>query len=178
MAAIPDYQSVMLPLLKIAQDDQEHNFRESVELLGAELNLTEDELNEWFPNGKNKVFHNRVGWASLYLRRAVLLESTRRGYFKITDRGKAVLFESPGKIDNKYLEQFQDFIDFKTGGKQSSHGIDATKKEEIVDSEQTPEESLDYAYQAIRQSIASDLLDQVKGCSPSFFKTQPYVEAV
>ena len=91
--AIPDYQSIMLPLLRFAGDSKEHSFREAIEFLAEEFNLSEEDRKELLPSGTARLFDNRVGWASTYIRKASLIESRRRGYFNITERGKEVLLQ-------------------------------------------------------------------------------------
>ena len=85
--AIPDYQRVMLPLLRFAADGEEHSLREAIEELADQFDLSEDERKELLPSGGQATFDNRVGWARTYMKKAGLLESPRRGYFKITDSG-------------------------------------------------------------------------------------------
>jgi restriction system protein len=102
--AIPDYQSLMLPLLDFAADGREHPLREAQETLASRLGLSADERAELLPSGRQPVFDNRVAWAKTYLQQAGLLSSPRRGYFQITDRGRAVLADKPAKIDVKFLD--------------------------------------------------------------------------
>ncbi len=94
--AIPDYESIMLPLLRFAGDKREHSLREAIEVLAAEFRLTEEEQKELLPSGRQPTFDNRVGWARTYMKKAGLLESPRRGYFRITPRGFQVLEKNPG----------------------------------------------------------------------------------
>ena len=89
--AIPDYQSLMYPLLRLAGDKEEHKLRDATDELSIQLKLTEEEKEEQIPSGGQSIIHNRVGWASAYFKKAGLLESTRRGYFKITERGVNVI---------------------------------------------------------------------------------------
>jgi len=100
--AIPDYQTTMLPLLKFAGDNNEHRFRDTVQTLANEFDLTEEERKELLPSGQQVIFNNRVGWARLYLVKAGLLEATRRGYFKITEQGHKALAQKPERIDKKF----------------------------------------------------------------------------
>ena len=87
--AVPDYQSLMLPLLKFAaEQDAEISTGDAVEALGSRLRLTEDDLKEMLPSGLQSTFVNRVGWAATYMKKAGLLEATRRGYYRITPRGE------------------------------------------------------------------------------------------
>jgi len=88
---IPDYQSIMLPLLKFAGDKKEHSIREAIEYIANVFNLSEEERREVLPSGQQYIIDNRVGWARTYLKKAGLLESTKRSYFKITDLGLEVL---------------------------------------------------------------------------------------
>ncbi len=83
--AIPDYQTIMLPLLNLAADGEEHRLRDAIEELADHLDLTEDERKELLPTGSQATFDNRVGWARTYVKKAGLLESPRHGYFRITD---------------------------------------------------------------------------------------------
>jgi restriction system protein len=164
--AIPDYQTIMLPLLKFASDGQEHRFRDSVNALADDFQLTEEERKELLPSGQQPLFPNRVGWARLYLVKAGLLEATRRGYFKITEQGKEALSQNPNKIDKDFLMQFPDFV--KVWEQQK--GKRDLKKIQPTPAETTPEESLESAFQELQESLASELLDTINNCSPEFFE--------
>ncbi|KAF0098593.1 MAG: restriction system protein [bacterium] len=162
---IPDYQSVMKPLLRFTADKLEHSLREAVDSLAIEFRLTQDELKELLPSGQQFVFVNRVGWARTYLKKAGLLESTRRSHFQITPRGMDVLNQAPDRIDVKYLDQFDEFKEFRN--------LKRTRLEEAVTddlSDNTPEEALETAYKQLRDTLANDLLLQLKGSSPSLFE--------
>src|SRR5205807_495935 len=111
--AIPDYQSIMLPLLRFAADGNEHPLREAVEGLAEKFRLTDAERRELLPSGQQPTFDNRVAWARTYMAKAGLLDPTRRGYFRITQRGKDVLVKNPPEINVKFLEQFPEFIEFR-----------------------------------------------------------------
>ena len=165
--AIPDFQSIMLPLLKFLGDEQEHSKRESVEALAKECHLTNEEMNELLSSGQQAVFDNRVGWARTYMKKAGLVESTRRGFFRITQGGLDVLKKNPKAVDIKFLDQFPGFKEFRQVKR-------AKKGQEPVfagrDDEQTPEELLESGYQKIRQDLIQELLGQIKQCSPIFFE--------
>ncbi|MBI5676578.1 MAG: restriction endonuclease [Nitrospirae bacterium] len=164
--AIPDYQSIMLPFLKFIRDKEEHSFRETVDGLAKEFQLTEEEQKELLPSGQQEIFSNRVGWARTYLKKAGLVVSTRRGYFKIADKGSTVLNQKPEKINVQFLEQFQEFKDFRALRHKKED--DEIETEEIAKS--TPEEALETAYQRLRDDLAIELLLQIKTSSPSLFE--------
>ena len=109
-----DYQSVMLPLLRYAADEQEHSVREAIDALADQFRLTDEERKELLPSGGQATFDNRVGWARTYMKKAGLLESPRRSYFKITDRGLQALKTNPESINNGFLQQYPEFREFKT----------------------------------------------------------------
>jgi len=167
---IPDYQNIMLPLLKYAGDKQEHHIRDAIEQLANEFNLSEKERRELLPSGQQAIFDNRVGWARTYLKKAGLLESTKRGYFRITERGIKVLKDRPLKIDVKYLEQFPEFIPFIQfkPPKVVKEGFE--DKELRKYEETTPEELMEIGSQKLQKELASELLDRIKRCSPTFFE--------
>ncbi len=164
--AIPDYQTVMLPLLCFASDGQEHSLRDAIDSLAAEFKLTEDERKELLPSGQQEVFNNRVGWARTYMKKAGVIETTRRGHFQITKRGKEVLATKPNRIDVRFLEQFEEFQQFRALRHTPSTETVPETEEMIT----TPEESLESAYKRLRDNLATDLLQQLKSISPGLFE--------
>lgn len=163
--AIPDYQSCMLPLLEFLGDQKEHSLRETIDHLAAQFRLTEDELKQLLPSGQQAVFNNRVAWARTYLKQAGLLAPTRRGYFRITPRGVDVLNQKPEKINVKFLDQFKEFRDFRRRKRQPQDKIKVINREE-----KTPAETLEAAYENLRENLANEILQQIKNCSPSLFE--------
>jgi restriction system protein len=168
--AIPDYQTLMLPLLKFGEDQQEHSLRQAVESLSAEFQLSEDERKALLNSGQQTVIANRVGWAGTYLKKAGLFESTRRGFFRITPRGLDVLQEKPSRIDQKYLNRFPEFAEFKNARGVKEDAESEAAPTALVFSERTPEEEIEDAFQRIRISLAAELLTTVRACSPERFE--------
>ena len=165
--AIPDYQTIMLPLLKFVGDNQEHSLRDTVDYLADEFELSEDERKEMLPSGTQKLFHNRVAWAVTYIRKAGLIESPKRGFFNITERGQQVLSQNLEKIDIKFLNQFPEFVEFRKPKKKPPK--DPLDVKPIPD-DRNPEEMLEAAFQELEESLASELLQTVKQCPPDFFE--------
>jgi restriction system protein len=166
--SVPDFQSIMLPLLQLAGDGKEHYLHEDIEHLAKTFSLSEEELNELLPSGKQPTFYNRVGWARTYLSKSGLLEVARRSYYRITPRGKEVLKSNPSRIDMKYLERFPEYVEFR-----EKEGTRRKPQKEVSDTEietYTPDEVLEEAYQEIRDNLAHELLILVKGSSPAFFE--------
>ena len=165
--AIPDFQSIMLPLLTLAGDRETHRLRESVATLAKDFGLTDEEARELVPSGQQPRFHNRVTWARTHLKKAGLLESPNRGSFRITDRGLDVLAEKPSQINAKFLEQFEEYRTFRQPRLTepgSAAGI------ELADDHVygPPVESLQDAYQAFRKNLVDEILEVVKK-SPDWF---------
>ena len=163
---IPDYQTCMLPLLVFLSDKQEHSIRETIDHLAKNFNLSDQERKELLPSGQQAIFKNRVGWARTYLGKAGLLESTRRGYFRITQRGLEVLGKKPDKITKKYLEQFDEFQSFLHTKKEVS---DVQENEKLA-SDKTPFEELEIAYDNVRSTLIEELTENLKQCPPSLFE--------
>lgn len=163
---IPDFQAIMLPLLQYASDGKEHSLREAITYLADVFNLSDEEKKGLLPSGQQTVFDNRVGWARTHLKKAVLLEYPKRGFFQITDRGKDLLIQNPTKINIKFLNQFPEHIDFLNSKKDN----DKSEPEIIEISETTPQESIEFGYQKIRKELELELLNRVKSCSPDFFE--------
>lgn len=166
--AVPDFQSVMLPLLEFLVDGEERSSRETAEHLARVFDLTEEERKELLPSGQQARFRNRVAWALVYLKKAHLVESTRRGFYRISPRGLDLLAERPEKIDIKFLKRYPEFADFlrnRVTGKKKKHAVELTAEDE-----NTVLEILEDSYDKLRSSLAQELMDQVQECSPEFFE--------
>ena len=166
---IPDYQSLMLPVLE-ASSKKEVRIGSVVEQLADQLNLTPEERGELLPSGKQTVFSNRVHWAKSYLSKAQLVELTRRGHFKITSRGQSVIASSPPNIDSKFLMQFDEFRQFRersTGTEEEGSHAGIASPE---DHKQTPDETMRMAHRQIESALGQDLLDRVRNAPPEFFE--------
>ncbi len=185
---VPDYQACMLPLLQATGDGQEHTNAGMVEALAQRFGLTEDERRELIPSGRQQKFDNRVGWARTYMQKAGLLEITGRARFRITLRGVSVLREQPAAINNKVLQRFAEFVEFKRRATKQDDGTGVAATHDgavpvapvaaalpsdsvdILGLGQTPEETLDASYQTLRRNLAQELLERVKGNSARFFE--------
>lgn len=164
--AIPDFQTLMLPLLTLTGDGKVHTVHEVSDALAEQLGLSEADRKEAIASGGSR-FDNRIAWARTYLKEAGLLESTGRGSFRITDRGRALLRQRPSRIDVKFLKQFPEFLEFKNR-RRSDRSMGKCETDE--ETERTPEEVLEASYQQLRQELAHELLQAVKKCSPRFFE--------
>jgi restriction system protein len=165
--SIPDFQSIMLPLLKFCADGEEHTNREALDALALEFNLTEDEQKELLPSGQQCVIDNRVAWARAHMKMAGLVENTRRGVFRITQRGQEVLKNNPSEINLRFLRSFPEYIEARDKHKGNRQpGISKSDDQET----QTPAERLEEAYQTIRENLVSEILIQLKASPPIFFE--------
>ena len=169
--AVPDYQSVVLPLLRFsAEKGEEISTGEAVEFLGKEFGLTDEDLREMLPSGIQPTFVNRVGWASTYMKKAGLLEATRRGFYRITPRGRDLLAKQPKIINVKLLKQYPEFVEFQQlRGTRSTEKVKEAKEPPDASSA-TPSEALETAYENLRDELADELLARLKKSSPSFFE--------
>ena len=164
--AVPDFQSFFKPLLEIAADGKEHSMKEARELIAKNMNLSEADLKELLPSGTQTKYDNRIAWAKSYFVQAKVLEAPRRAYFRITDRGLELLKKGYNRIDIKILNQYPEFVEFHTMKAASStdNGQQDTLHLE------TPEETLQKAYQNIRSDLAAEILEKIKSNSPQFFE--------
>ncbi len=170
--AIPDYQSLMLPVLRLASDGAEHRIADVVDSLAEQLKLSDSEREELLPSGKQPVFNNRVHWAKTYLAQAKLLVGTRRAFFKITDRGRAALAENISRIDAKYLRRFPEFNSFIAGDAKAE--LPAADSTPVIDdkaiSQGTPDELLRATIKEVENALAAELIPRICAASPAFFE--------
>lgn len=165
--AVPDFQSFFLPLLQFSADEKPHNSKQAFAAMAEHFRLNDTDLAEMLPSGKQATFKNRVAWAKVYLAKALLLESPKRGLFHISERGKELLKTAPATLCVKDLKQYPEFADFiKPVGKNDVVKDTSTNEERTA----TPEETFERAYQELHNSLATELLATVASNTPEFFE--------
>jgi len=164
---IPDFQSLMRPLLEAHDDGKEHLNRDLVAQLGEQFGLTDDERREMLPSGGARLFDNRIGWAKSHITQGGLLTAPRRAISVITERGREALLHHPERIDLRVLNGFEDYREFRNRRKPVGE-LDAGDVE--VQDSQTPEELLENAYLQVRRQIESELLAQIMSSPPEFLE--------
>lgn len=162
--ATPDYQSIMLPLLQLAENKKEISLKDAVNELTVHFNLTEDEKKQLNPNSRQTTFYNRVTWAKLYLKQALLIEFPNRGSFKITDAGLNILKMNPEKIDRAFLVKNTKF------NLSNSTNLSNSASNTTSDSGETPDEKIGKAVQELKEALKSELLQMMIERSPKFFE--------
>ena len=178
---LPNYEAFMEPLLRLLKDGRTYSSRETFDAIAKAMDLDEADLAAQLPSGRQGVYANRLGWARTYLKMAGLIEAPKRGTYRITPRGLKALANDAGSIDGAYLDRFPEFQAFKQrrhtdGGSDAEAGTDTAtdagtdQATPVPPSAQTPEESLEQAYQNLRAALATELLGQIQQASPTFFE--------
>lgn len=188
---IPDFQSVMYPLLELLADGAEHRRQDDLEALSRLFALSADDRDQWLPSRRARVFDNRVAWANTYLAKAGLVTRTGRGMIRITDRGRDLLESGVQKLDTLYLTRFPEFEEWRRRPASdsvagvaavgaaidpSSEPVSGTRvgttgpadRAPVV--EQTPAELLEFGYERLRQTLADDVIARVKDAPAAFFE--------
>lgn len=167
--AIPDYQTLMLPVLKVTADGAEHQMKDLISALINNYDMSDEEKTQLLPSGTTHVFGSRVAWAKTYLKQAGLLKSPRRGIFQITLEGQKLLSSNPSHIDNELLNKYQAFKDFRDRSR-AEPAVSGTASVPELSLQQTPEDAMATAYKRLRSELEAELLEQVKASSPTFFE--------
>jgi restriction system protein len=167
--AVPTYQDCMRPLLALAADGKERRVRDACDALADEFNLTEDEQKEMLPSGQQERYVNRMSWARLGLKKAGLLEDPRRGFFRITERGRTALTEEPDRIDDKYLKRYPEFLEYLKKSRKSEKAA-GTVTQIPLPGDVDPEEALETAYQTLHDGLAGDVLATLLDATPGMFE--------
>ncbi|MBT9591286.1 MAG: restriction endonuclease [Thiobacillus sp.] len=163
---IPDFQSLMMPLLSACADGNEHTNQALRHILAEQFGLNEIELATKLPSGRQGVFDNRVAWAKGHLKQAGLIEIAQRGIYRITARGLEVLGENPQPLNIKYLKRFPEYVAFLSGGQSDKPRL----VEPVSPLLETPDELIDGGYKQLRKALATELLERIKTVSPSRFE--------
>lgn len=171
---IPDYQTLMLPVLRACGDGREHRTADLVRSMADEFGLSEEERRLTIPSGGATVIANRTHWAVTYMAQAGLLERPRRGFVRITNRGKELLASRPDRVDNNILNNYEEFVKFRERARWSpSHGGNGSTSASLPPSGVTgesPEERIRVAALELEGSLRSDLLRRIRGAEPRFFE--------
>lgn len=170
---IPDYQSLMLPLLKTLDDGNEHRLRDSYVPLADTFGLSHEDRATLLASGRAPVFRSRVNWARAYLKQAGLVDSATRGSLHITPRGREVLADAPSQLTNDYLNRYPEFRDFRARSRQlAGPKPDPDPEGGATSAEQsaTPEEQMEQSWRILREQLADELLLTVKAATPAFFE--------
>lgn len=157
--AVPDFQSLMLPVLRALEDGEATAVRKVRERVASAESLTEADLGEMLPSGQQRTFQNRVAWALSYLLRATLVERVHRGVYRVADEGRRVLTNAPDRVDIKYLRRFPAF---KKGKKKPS--------KEPTEARKTPEEALEAADRELTEALEAHVLDRLRKAEPKFLE--------
>jgi restriction system protein len=158
----------MRPLLEVLNDDRDHQVKTIRADLAGRFSLSQADIEEMLPSGRVTTFQNRVGWATTYLYRSMLIERPTRATYRISDRGRQVLAENPDRVDLKVLSQFVEFHDFrepKTTDDSARESQETTGVPEL-----TPEERIDSADRELQAALAADLLDRILDQPAAFFE--------
>jgi restriction system protein len=168
---LPDYQSVTLPLLKLATTVAELRLSDAFDLMSQHFHLTEADLAEMTASGKTKM-HSRVHWAATYLAQARLVSRPKPGWIAITPRGVDLLATGPSRIDYSLLKQYPEFVEFLQGSKSTGKKPSDVSAEapEGPTTSLTPDELIDQGYRALRAEVETTLLDKIRSASPAFFE--------
>lgn len=161
---IPDYQSIMLPLLHFAGDGKVHSIHDAYSAMADYFRLSDEERKALLPSGKQKVIENRVSWARTYLVKAGLLYSPKRGCFQITETGQSFLSTNPQRLTIEELRKYEGFKEFRYGQERQKN------KTETMSRIQTPEEILERTVDEMQQELAQELLSKIMDCTPGFFE--------
>lgn len=165
--AIPDFQTIMLPLLEHYSDGQPRSNQDTLKAMVDHFSLSDEEQDELLPSGRQSVFTNRIAWAKSHLKQAGLIESPKRGMYKLTPRGQEVLAELPERITIGYLRQFPQFRHFRGEDRESASKPSQPSPDK---EEKTPQELIEYGYLQINNELAEEVLKQVRMSSPFFFE--------
>jgi restriction system protein len=177
--AVPDFQTLTLPVLKEFGDGLEHAPKEIRQRVVTKLGLTPEDVAEMLPSGTQSRLANRVAWAHVYMKRAALLSSPRRGIYCITDRGQEVLKSPPPRIDIEFLNQYPEFAGFRSPGllpqlKGTDPGLLKIMTEGLpmsIDSAAfTPDEQVHIGAARIKDNLVAQILEKIKTGSPAAFE--------
>lgn len=169
---IPDYQTMMLPVLKIFSDGQERRNAAIYAQLTEDLALSDEDKRELLPGGGQPTYQNRSNWATTYLFQAGLLERPQRGVYRISESGRKILSENPDKLSVLRLSKIPQFAEWLDQSKQSRAKTKSNNQTAVDQntSDETPEETIQSITQDLNDQLATELLEQLHKMDPFQFE--------
>lgn len=167
--AIPDYQTLMLPVLREAAKG-ETRVPLAAERIADELGLSAVERAEMLPSGRQRVLHNRIHWAKFYMGKAGLIDSPKKGVFKASTEGQALLTKSPPAINVELLKAYPPFLEFYNASNTAVPPSEKVATTAAASSPSTPEEQVEAAQSFLHSALRTDLLQRILDNSPTFFE--------
>lgn len=164
--AVPKYFEMHKPFLEFLKDGKPHKLKELKSLMGKYFQLSDTDLNEMLPSGRQTYFANRIGWASTYLKKAGLIVSPAKATFVITDSGRRVLNENVPVIDVNYLMKFPEFRKFQN----VEAGSNKSSQVKEINDDETPDDAFEDAFRKINKSLSDDLLSEIMKLTPEAFE--------
>lgn len=165
--AVPNFQQLMLPVLRAtAARGGETHFGELEDVLAADLGLSDDDLARTVPSGQQTTFANRLNWAKAYMARAGLIEATRRGFFRVTQRGRALIAEGITEIDISILLRYPEFAAWRAQQKAADEAGAASGIESLA----SPEDQIFSSWERLQKELSRDLIARVHSFTPVFFE--------
>ena len=165
--AVPKYYEMYHSFLQSLSDGEEHPYSDVKKKVIEDFKLTDIELAELLPSGKQPVFSNRIGWCRTYLKKAGLIESPTKAHFMITKSGREVL-KSGKKITNEVLREFPSFVKFIDGDTKKVK--DTAEEKDSLNNDETPQETLERVYGELNNVLKDELLTRIHEKSPDFFE--------
>ena len=167
---IPDFQSIMRPLLDVLSDGNERDTVSLRDALAERFDVSLEERAQLLPSGTARLYDNRVAWAYVHLHRAGAIDRLRRGVYRITPRGVSLLGQQPERIDLKVLSQFPEFLEFRRATKGKKRQAEPSEEAATLDDGRSPTERLAGAHAEHQAEVTSALMDRIRTCHPTFFE--------
>jgi len=167
MNSIPQYHTLMLPLLKVMESGADMTTKQMRDAVAAHLELTAEALSQRLPSGTQTAFDNRMGWARTYLFKAGLIDRPRRATYAISQSGKQLLLNPPATIDTDFLRTYDQFKEFIGTGSNAREGLAPNNE---TDNDLTPEEQIERGVRQIQGELKDEVLDRVKQLPPEGFE--------
>lgn len=169
--AVPDFQTLMLPVLRAVGEIDATKPADIRAYVADVCGLTPEDLEQRLPSGRQSTFENRCAWANVFLQRAGLIATVKRGVYRLTERGRDVLATNPERIDMKYLERFPEYASWrKRSSRRETSDTAAIAEVAEAQPSQTPQELIESTIESLTADLRLTLLDRVRTMSPSGFE--------
>jgi restriction system protein len=171
---VPTYDKFIEPILRyLAAHPDGAAARDVHDASAQALGLNDAERAELLPSGAQHVFKNRAGWGHDRLKRAGLSTSSRRGYWQLTEAGRAFAHDHPPPLPENVLETIAVWhgdVRLRPGAAVSAES--STAPTAIADrGTVSPDDRLEQALSELRQGVVAELLDVLLQVSPEYFET-------
>lgn len=164
---VPIWPELVIPTLTVLSDGVSRQRRDVFDAVAAQIAMSDEARAETLKSGGTR-YEQRMGWVLSHLGKAMWVDRPERGYYLITNAGRAALTNYPGGFDYSLAREV--FTPFWPEKAAAQAPVPATTADSLSDEISDPIEVIEDAVARIEANVGEELLDRLRSSHPDFFE--------